>query len=130
VLARKYWVPLFDRYGVDVSLEHHDHTYKRTYRLTAGERDPQGVLYMGDGAWGMAPRTVVTPEERSYLRKSISSRHVIRVTLDGEGQKFLAVDEQGRVIDRYEMERKLNEETQNHEESGKGGTGMDTDKHG
>ncbi len=100
-LARRYWVPLFDRYGVDVSFEHHDHTYKRTHRLTGGERDPGGVLYLGDGAWGMEPRTVATPEERPYLQKSISSRNVIRVTLDGDGRQFLAVDDEGRVIDRY-----------------------------
>jgi Carbohydrate family 9 binding domain-like len=103
--ARLHWVPLFDRYGVDVSFEHHDHTYKRTYRLTGGERDADGVLYMGDGCWGMAPRTVVSLEENPYLRKAISSRHVIRVTLDGEGREFMAVDDQGRVIDRYEMGR-------------------------
>ncbi len=103
-LARRYWVPLFDQYGVDVSFENHDHTFKRTHRLTGGERDPGGVLYLGDGCWGVVPRTVATPEERPYLQKAISSRHVIRVTLDGARRQFLTVDEQGRVLDRYGME--------------------------
>jgi hypothetical protein len=102
--AREHWVPLFDQYGVDVSFENHDHTYKRTHRLTGGEPDPAGVLYLGDGCWGVTPRTAATPEERSYLQKSISSRHVIRVTLDGKGRHFMAVDEEGRVLDRYDME--------------------------
>ncbi len=103
-LAREHWVPLFDQYGVDVSFEHHDHTYKRTHHLTAGERDIHGVLYLGDGAWGMSPRRVATPKERPYLAKSVSSSHVIRVTLDGKSRRFLAVDEKGRAIDRYYLD--------------------------
>ncbi len=103
-LARRHWVPLFDRYGVDVSFENHDHTYKRTHRLTGGEPDPEGVLYLGDGCWGVVPRTVATPEQRPYLEKTASTRHVIRVTLDGDERDFLAVDDQGRVIDRYPTE--------------------------
>jgi len=101
VAARKYWVPLFDKYGVDVSFEHHDHAYKRTHVMTAGRPDPQGVLYLGDGAWGMKPRKVATPAERTYLVKVISSLHVIKVTLDPNGRSFEAINEKGGVIDRY-----------------------------
>lgn len=99
--ARRYWVPLFDKHGVDVSFEHHDHTYKRTHVMTAGKPDPDGVLYMGDGAWGQSSRTIATPEERPYLAKSVSASHVIRVTLDGDQRSFLAVDTEGNVIDQY-----------------------------
>jgi Carbohydrate family 9 binding domain-like/Calcineurin-like phosphoesterase len=99
--ARRYWVPLFEKYGVDVSFEHHDHTYKRTYVMTGGEPDPDGVLYMGDGAWGMGPRTITDREEKPYLAKALSSLHVIQVTLDGDQRRFVAVNEKGEVIDRY-----------------------------
>lgn len=100
-LARQHWVPLFEKHGVDVSFEHHDHTYKRTHIMTAGESDPDGVLYLGDGCWGMSPRTVATPEERPYLAKSVSAAHVIRVTLDGGERRFIAVDVEGNQIDQY-----------------------------
>ena len=102
--AREHWVPLFDKYGVDVSFENHDHTYKRTHHLTGGEPDPHGVLYLGDGCWGRTPRTVASPEDRPYLKKSRSSRHVIRVVLDGKSKRFMAVDEKGRTIDRYHLD--------------------------
>ncbi len=101
-LARRHWVPLFDKHGVDVAFEHHDHTYKRTHVMTAGKPDPDGVLYLGDGAWGMSPRTVASPQERSYLVKAISSLHVIQVTLTGETRRFIAVNEKGEVIDGYQ----------------------------
>ena len=100
-LARQHWVPLFEKHGVDVSFEHHDHTYKRTHTMTAGVPDPKGVLYLGDGCWGMSPRTVATPEERPYLVKSVSAAHVIRVTLDGSERRFIAVDVEGNQIDQY-----------------------------
>jgi cellulose/xylan binding protein with CBM9 domain/calcineurin-like phosphoesterase family protein len=100
-LARQYWVPLFEKHGLDVSFEHHDHTYKRTHVMTAGEPDPNGVLYIGDGAWGVNAREVRTPEERPYLAKSVSAPHVIRVTLDGNKRSFIAVDNEGNVIDQY-----------------------------
>ncbi|GAB4196539.1 MAG: hypothetical protein Kow00105_10670 [Phycisphaeraceae bacterium] len=99
--ARQHWVPLFDRYGVDVAFEHHDHTYKRTHKLTAGQRDPNGVLYVGDGAWGVEPRTVATPEERPFLSKSVSASHVIRVTLEPGSRHFMAVDVAGNEIDQF-----------------------------
>ncbi len=103
-LARRYWVPVFEEYGVDVSFEHHDHTYKRTHVMKGGKPDADGVLYMGDGAWGQKPREVATPEERPYLVKSASASHVIRVTLDGDKRSFVAVDVDGNVIDRYPEE--------------------------
>jgi hypothetical protein len=99
--ARQHWVPLFEKHGVDVSFEHHDHTYKRTHVMTGGVPDPKGVLYLGDGCWGMSPRTVATPEERPYLVKSVSAAHVIRVTLDGNERRFIAVDVEGNQIDQY-----------------------------
>lgn len=99
--ARQHWVPLFEKHGVDVSFEHHDHTYKRTHVMTAGQPDPDGVLYLGDGCWGMSPRTAAPPEERPYLVKSVSASHVIRVTLDGGERRFIAVDVEGNQIDQY-----------------------------
>lgn len=100
VEAREHWVPLFDQHQIDVVFEHHDHTYKRTHLLRANEPHPEGVLYLGDGAWGRSPRTV--NPEMPYLAVAKSSRNVIRVELapDG-GRSYRAVDEDGKELDRY-----------------------------
>ncbi len=63
---REHWCPLFERYSVDVVLEHHDHTFKRSHPLTNGMKDKNGVLYLGDGSWGKL-RMPKTPEARPYL---------------------------------------------------------------
>ncbi|MFQ5846302.1 MAG: purple acid phosphatase family protein [Candidatus Methylomirabilales bacterium] len=94
---RQHWVPLFERFGVDVAFEHHDHVYKRTYPIRGGRVDPQGVLYLGDGAWGVLPRR---PRKNWYLAKTASTRHFILVTVDSRSRSFLAIDDEGHVFDR------------------------------
>lgn len=55
---RNFWVPLFEKYGLDTAFENHNHAYKRTYRIKGEQRDPTGVQYLGDGSWGVVPRAV------------------------------------------------------------------------
>lgn len=97
---RSHWVPLFEQYDVDIAFEHDDHTYKRTYPLRDGERASEdGLLYVGDGAWGMQPLTV---KDRDYLDVAKSSRNVIRTELRTDGsQQYRAVDETGAILDRF-----------------------------
>ncbi|MFU8869703.1 metallophosphoesterase [Natronococcus sp.] len=100
---RDHWVPLLEAYDVDVAFEHDDHTYKRTHRLLDGEPDDDGVLYLGDGAWGREPREPYSPAERPYLAVSESALHVIDVELSADGsRRFEAVGPDGEVVDRLE----------------------------
>lgn len=96
---RKYWVPIFDQFELSAAFEHHDHAYKRTYPLRNGKIDPAGVLYIGDGAWGIAKPRV--PKERWYLAKTASAQYVLVVTLDGDSRYFKAIDSMGNIIDEY-----------------------------
>lgn len=96
---RNFWSPLFEQYGLTAAFEHHDHAYKRTHPLRNGHIDPNGVMYLGDGCWGTAPRVPKTPRELWYLAKSASSRHVIVVTIDKQDCHFMAIDPWGNVID-------------------------------
>lgn len=92
---REHWVPLFEQFGVDGAFEHHDHVYKRTHPLKAGKADPGGVLYIGDGAWGVMSRK---PRDRWYLAKTASKRHFSLVTV-GQSRSFLAIDSDGQIFD-------------------------------
>lgn len=97
---RLHWVPLFDLFGLHAAFEHHDHTYKRTHPLRNGKVDPIGMLYLGDGAWGVeTPRTPKTPEQAWYLAKTASRRHFILVTINKKNRQFKAIDDTGKVID-------------------------------
>ncbi|MEE9405555.1 MAG: hypothetical protein V3V20_11740, partial [Algisphaera sp.] len=98
--ARTHWVPLFEEHQIDAVFEHHDHAYKRTHLLRGDQPHPQGILFLGDGAWGVEPRSV--DPTRPYLAVAKSSRNVIRVELSPAGtQSYLAVNELGEELDRY-----------------------------
>jgi len=95
---RKYWSPLFEKFNVDVVLEHHDHTFKRTHPLKGGLIDKYGVIYLGDGSWGKL-RVPKTPEERPYLATVCEAYHMTVHRLEGEQRFHVALEETGRVAD-------------------------------
>jgi hypothetical protein len=106
-LIREFWVPLFEKYNVKAAFEHHDHAYKRTARIKNGKVDPTGVVYIGDGAWGVAeprhPRKEGDSGDSWYLVKTAAVRHFILVTLDGNKRSFEAISSTGETIDTYEI---------------------------
>lgn len=100
-LVREHWVPLFEKNGVKYAFENHDHAYKRTPPIKAGKADPAGIVFVGDGAWGVGPREVHPVEETWYLEKALSIRHCIIATLGPDTISFRVLDEASREIDRF-----------------------------
>jgi acid phosphatase type 7 len=95
---RRLWAPLFEKFNVDVVLEHHDHTFKRTHPLKGGHVDRHGVIYLGDGSWGKL-RVPKTPEDRPYLAKVSEAYHLTVHRLEGEQRFHVALEETGKVAD-------------------------------
>lgn len=95
---RIHWCPLFERYNVDVVLEHHDHMFKRTHPLTNGMKDKNGVIYLGDGSWGKL-RIPKSPEERPYLATFSPAYHMTLHRLEGDQRFHIALEESGKVAD-------------------------------
>jgi acid phosphatase type 7 len=100
---RENWVPLFERHGVRLVFENHDHAYKRTVPLRGGAAATDGVVYLGDGAWGVGTREIGRDQGGPawYLASSASVNHGIVVTLDGPAAHVRVVDREGRTIDEY-----------------------------
>ena len=95
---RTHWVPLFEKWKLDVAFEHHDHTYKRTYPILGGRCDSTGVVYLGDGAWGKLRKP---KQDRWYIATSQEKYHFILVTLQKDKALFEAIDNDGQVFDTY-----------------------------
>jgi len=95
---RQHWVPLFERHNVNLVLEHHDHTFKRTRPMLDGHVDQRGIVYLGDGSWGKI-RTPKTPEQRSYLAVAEEQYHLTLHRLEGRHAFHMALSEHGRVMD-------------------------------
>lgn len=98
--VRTAWSPIFDANNLTVAFEHHEHAYKRSQLIKNGQIDPTGVLYMGDGAWGVEhPRKPHHPEHTWYLVKTAQERHILLVTLTKDKVFIEAIDSKGNVFD-------------------------------
>ena len=98
---REHWVPHFEEYGVRVAFENHDHTYKRTHPIRNGEIAEDGIVYLGDGSWARGPRDGDSKDEW-YIHTFAEENHGIIVTLDGDKQSYIMVNNEGVVFDTYE----------------------------
>lgn len=49
----KTFVPLFEKYNVDLACESDGHCIKRTVPIRDGKKDPTGVTYIGEGGLGV-----------------------------------------------------------------------------
>lgn len=100
--VRKYWVPIFEKHKLHFAFEHHDHAYKRTHPLLKNKVEKEGIVYFGDGAWGIEePRKPRGNKKRPYIAKFASERHFILVSLKGKEQKVTSINAQGKVLDSY-----------------------------
>jgi len=103
------WVPLFERYQIDAAFENDHHVYKRTKRLTEGKEDQEkGILYIGDGAWGVRVRPI--PKDKGihleYMERAESLNHLIEVELDGTHIHYRAMTADGNVFDKVSYPRR------------------------
>lgn len=103
VAGREHWGPIFDQYRLTVGMEHHDHVFKRSKPLRGNQVSEDGTVYIGDGSFGRAPRTV-DPELRWYLEAQKSAAHfwVVEITTN-EGLRFKAIDDNGDTIDQFAL---------------------------
>lgn len=93
---RSQWNPLFERYHLNVAFEHHNHAYKRTYPLKGNKIDPDGVIYMGDGSWGVTPRK---PKKLWYLANAAEANAVCLITLHPKMGVVEAMSIKGEILD-------------------------------
>ena len=101
--ARTYWVPLFDKYHVDIVFAGHDHIYMRTkpINLTASTTEAQeyenGTMYIVSGGWGAPLATPGTHWYDAYIA-SLFDFCVIDVFKNGS-LHLQAKDDQGVTFD-------------------------------
>jgi len=100
---RTQWVPLFEQFGVDAVFENDHHVYKRTLPILKGEVVKKGgVIYLGDGSWGVRTRNIPkAAHDLPYMASAQAKRHLIVVEAKGSEINYTAKEADGNVIDRY-----------------------------
>lgn len=100
-LVRENWPPIFEANGVRIAFENHDHAYKRTFPLKNMQLDQSGIVYVGDGAWGVEPRDIHSVFDTWYLKKAQKTRAFTILTLEGREFSLISIDGEGKVIDSF-----------------------------
>ncbi|CAN0511308.1 unnamed protein product, partial [Laminaria digitata] len=99
----KNWVPLFERYNVDLVCENDGHALKRTVPIRDEKMDPTGVVYVGEGGLGVKQRE---PQGTQwYLQEpgqSMSAHHVQVLTFEPDKLTYQAIGMDGAELDTYE----------------------------
>lgn len=105
---RQYWVPLFEKYQVDLVAESDHHALKRTLPIYEGKHDPQrGITYIGDGGLGVPQRTV--DSSRWYLQEpgmAAESHHVHVIEFNEETISARAIGLDRQTLDEVVIESK------------------------
>ena len=102
---RQFWAPLFEKHRLPVVFENHDHNFKRTFPIKDGKKDPEGVTYLGDGAWGVFV-VGLAKEPRWFLEKAMPINHFFLAKLNGRKATFEAINFKNQVIDFYEARQR------------------------
>jgi predicted phosphodiesterase len=92
-----------DRGGVDLVLNGHDHFYARTHRIGRAWDKASRGLYQVTTAGGGARLYPV--EQKPYTARAESAHHFIFLELDGLRITGTATDIEGKVIDRFTIDR-------------------------
>lgn len=68
--VRKYWVPLFEEYKINLALESDGHSLKKTAPILDGKVNNEGIIYIGEGGLGV-PQRKPDPSRWFFDDKSI-----------------------------------------------------------
>lgn len=93
---RQHWVPLYEQAGVKLVFEHHDHTYKVTKPLLNGAENTNGIVFLGDGLWGVSSRPPDT--SRWYLQAASEQHHAHLVTITSSNRIIQTVGTNGQFF--------------------------------
>lgn len=106
VEIQTHWLPHLERHGVTAVFEHDHHACKRSHRILAGARDDEnGLLFLGDGAWGVPPRQIPVPKTAWWLARAESRGHVWCIDVRPDGTALArAIDERGEAFDEVAIE--------------------------
>lgn len=97
---REQWIPILEKYNVDLVIEAHDHAYKKTVPIRNNERnDENGIVYLGDGGWGAPVRDTKGAVDYWWLEEALKIDHFWKIVLSKDG-KTLTVDPVFRHADK------------------------------
>jgi acid phosphatase type 7 len=106
--TRNAFLPVFDKYGVDLVLTGHDHAYARSYRLRNGVRvkdAEQGTVYVVSVSGPKAYE--INSQYADLMAKVGSNAQLFQViAVDGLQLKYESYTATGKLYDSFELTKK------------------------
>jgi len=106
--VRTSWVPMFDRYGVDLVLVGHDHNYARTRKMRndlSVANEEEGTIYIISVA-GEKMREV-PPERKPVFHRTCENAQVYQLFhVDGDELLFESKTCGGKLVDSFRLVNK------------------------
>ena len=99
---QRWLVPLFERHGVKLVLDAHEHNYVRSKSLLAGRPDPRGITYVLSGGGGGALEPL-PPAPSPLTAAQGGFFHHLVVSVRGRTARVSAIDTAGRLRDRVRV---------------------------
>ena len=104
---RHAWLPIFDRHGVDIAFQGHDHAYMRTHPLRGGEQvkdGEHGTIYLV-AVSGTKMYEQSLPEFAAFGTTETRTFQVIDIDPERGALLYRAIDEAGTVIDEFSLSK-------------------------
>lgn len=101
----KEWMPLFDKYGIDVVLTGHLHTYRRRERLYNFQPDTRGPLYIVTGVAGNVryPNLWIDHPFDKAVAPQPETNNYMTLEAEGNALKLASFLPSGEQIDQVEI---------------------------
>jgi hypothetical protein len=99
--AKQFFVPLFEKYDVDVVCESDGHALKRTVPIRNDRYDPTGIVYVGEGGLGVPQRAPIKQWFLESPGMAKSAHHVQLFSFSPEQLVYEARLMTGKVDDTY-----------------------------
>ncbi len=103
----KHWVPIFDRYHVDLALQGHDHAYLRTYPMNAGRRVGKpngGTIYLIT----VSGTKLYEQGKHEYTEvgfTKVPTWQILDIKVEDRTLRYRAYDVNGKLRDEFVIEK-------------------------
>lgn len=103
---RNAFVPIFDKYHVDLVFTGHDHVYARTYPLNGGKVSSGGTVYVASGRSGTKTNSLVAANPfNEFFYNPIDEPNYLHVEVTSDSIAVSAYKQSGSLIDSWSVRK-------------------------
>ena len=100
-VAAASWVPLFERYGVNLVLQGGEANYERTFPIYKEQPSARGVVYLTLGGGGAMPTRRASAD--AFTARFVATYHFADIQIVDRKMTIKVFSDQGKQLDKFEL---------------------------